>query len=170
MQVKLKDLTNIRFHRLFVIERAPNIGVRTYWKCKCDCGIIKNVSSQSIIRGSSKSCGCLNKEINSKKMKGNTNNFIHGLTNHPLRAIWKSMKDRCYNSKNKFYKNYGDRGIIVCDEWKESMPVFVKWALENGWVKGLSIDRINTNKNYIPENCQWITVSENSRKKKAKSL
>ena len=74
------------------------------------------------------------------------------------------MIHRCYNENNPFYKNYGGRGITVCDEWKKSLQSFYDWAINNGWIKGLSIDRKDNNNNYCPENCHWITVSENSRK------
>jgi hypothetical protein len=103
-------------------------------------------------------------EVNALRLKGNKLKFKHGFANHPLRSIRKSMIHRCYNENNPFYKNYGERGIKVCDEWKDSLESFMDWAISNGWVKGLSIDRIDNDGDYEPNNCHWITVSENSRK------
>jgi len=83
---------------------------------------------------------------------------------HPLYPIWLSMKARCFNPKRKDYKYYGGRGITVCDEWLVRSN-FEKWVLENGWQKGLSIDRIDDGGNYCPENCQIITKSDNNKKR-----
>jgi len=84
---------------------------------------------------------------------------------YPLRRVWVSMRQRCYNLNDKGYKYYGGRGISVCDAWAD-YKTFEKWALENGWQKGLTIDRINNNGNYEPNNCQFITQSENNKKRR----
>lgn len=161
-----KDLTNQRFGRLLVIhlteERTKSR--QRYWLCRCDCGTEKKVTTQQLTLKGTKSCGCLCREINSKRSIGNDYGKKHGLSYHPLRFIRKSMIHRCYNKNNKFYKNYGGRGIKVCEEWLDSLPSFYEWAINNGWKKGLSIDRIDNDRDYSPENCRWITISENSRK------
>ncbi len=159
------DMTGWVFDRLTVIERVFKKPRCTHWRCKCICGK-ENIVDARHLRGKKiSSCGCLVLEINAKRMKENNIGIkTHGLTKHPLRSIWKAMLHRCYNENNRFYKNYGGRGISVCSEWKESVQVFYDWAISNGWIKGLSIDRIDNNKNYEPSNCHWITVSENSRK------
>lgn len=90
---------------------------------------------------------------------------LHGYSKHPLYKIWQSMKDRCYNENDKGYKNYGDRGITVCVEWKNNPRVFIEWALPL-WKKGLLIDRIDNDGNYCPENCQFITHAESNRNKR----
>lgn len=160
-----KDMKDLRFDRLFVIERGDTTrDNQVRWVCKCDCGTIKQIRGPELRKGKTRSCGCLNKEINSKRSIGNKFGSIHNLSYHPLRYIRKSMIHRCYNENNPYFKNYGGRGITVCEEWKNSLPIFYEWAINNGWVKGLSIDRQDNNKCYNPENCQWITVSENSRK------
>ena len=92
----------------------------------------------------------------------------HGGSGTKLHGVWKSMKDRCYNLKSKVYKYYGGRGITVCPEWADKYNGFVNfrdWSLSNGYQEGLTIDRINNNVNYNPNNCQWITQKENNRKK-----
>ncbi len=80
----------------------------------------------------------------------------HGLSKHPLRPVWSDIKQRCYNKKNKNYKYYGERGIIICDEWKNNLEKFIDWAIKNGWESGLTIERIDVDKNYEPSNCTWI--------------
>ena len=161
---RLINLSGKTFGRIFVINRSYTQTRATMWNCKCECGTLKVIDGKHLKSGKILSCGCLCLEINSKRMKGNTQSLKHGLTNHPLRSIRKAMTHRCYNSNNKFYKNYGERGIKVCDEWKESLQKFVEWSLSNGWEKGLSIDRKDNNGDYTPDNCHWITRSKNSSK------
>lgn len=163
---KFQDLSGKKFNRWTIVYRVPSINKRTLYLCKCDCGVERIVQGKHVKEGSSKSCGCLCLEINAKRLQGNKLRYKHGLEKHPLRAIWKSMLDRCKNDKNRFYKNYGGRGISVCALWEESLLSFYDWALANGWEKGLSIDRIDNDGNYDPRNCRWITVSENSRRTK----
>lgn len=98
--------------------------------------------------------------------KGHMGAYKHGLTEHPLRNVWSGMKQRCYNTKNPSYRAYGARGITVCDEWKNDFVAFVNWCESHGYKKGLSLDRIDNTKGYSPDNCRFITVSENSKKKK----
>lgn len=159
------DLTGKTFGRWKVLSRAPNSKNRdTRWFCKCECGTEKIVRASHMTKGRTVSCGCFCLEVNSERLQGNKFGLIHGFSNHPLRAIRKSMIHRCYNKNNPFYKTYGARGIIVCDKWKNSLEDFIEWAISNGWKKGLSIDRIDNDKNYDPSNCHWITISENSSK------
>lgn len=84
-------------------------------------------------------------------------------TPHRLKTIYKLMKKRCYNLKDKFYKFYGEKGIQICDEWLTNPQSFITWALENGYEENLSIDRKDSSKNYSPENCQWVLLEDNSR-------
>lgn len=90
----------------------------------------------------------------------------HGLTDHPLYNTWKNIKTRCYNSKCSDYKDYGLRGITVCDEWKNNFVEFFYWALKNGWEKGLTIERLNNDKGYSPDNCKWISMKEQSKNRR----
>ena len=150
---KIINLTGKRFGKLYVIKRGEARGVsgNVHWLCECDCGRTKNVSSRSLRKGSTKSCGCLHK-----------NNFepTHGKSNTRLYKIWMGMKMRCYNPKNVSYKNYGARGIKVCNEWLNDFENFYNWAIDNGYQDALSIDRIDVNENYTPSNCRWATRLE----------
>ena len=161
------DHTEKRFGRWTVIKRAITESKSTYWVCKCDCGTIRNVSVQHMVSGKTRSCGCFAREKSSRDMKGNKFGLIHGLHAHPLRSVWKAMKHRCYNKNNECFNSYGNRGISVCEEWKASFLDFYDWALESGWKKGLSIDRIDNDGNYEPPNCRWITISANSKRRKS---
>lgn len=108
---------------------------------------------------------------NYKDFKGENNpNFRHGLPKgHPILNTWNNMKQRCLNPKHKKYHRYGGRGIKVFEEWMSSVN-FIDWAINNGWKEGLTIDRIDNDGDYIPENCVWISQSENSRKKRTTKL
>lgn len=163
--MKFTDLTGLRFGNLTVIKRVnnyitPNGSKHSRWLCLCDCGKYKEIVGSKLKTGNTKSCGCLKTE---RLKKFNTK---HKSSNLKIYRVWRAMKERCYNPKNKRYKNYGERGIKVCDEWldkENGSSNFISWALENGYKKGLSIDRINVNGNYEPLNCRWITMKEQGR-------
>lgn len=158
------NLVGTCFNHLTVIELDVNRTEekqRSYWLCKCDCGNIKSVRSDSLIDGSIKSCGCLKK----KQDKINLGTFKHGLCKTRRFNIWYGMKERCYNVNSEKYKVYGDRGITVCDEWRDSFIIFYNWATNNGYSDELTIDRIDVNGNYEPSNCRWATSTEQSRNK-----
>ena len=166
MAMKLKDLTGSKFGRLTVIERqGSNKHGRPLWLCECECKkrIIK--SSQALISSHTQSCGCLRMEVLNKS------HTKHGLKGTRLYEIWKSMKKRCCNPKQTNYKNYGGRGITVCDEWKKDFQAFYDWAMAHGYDANASrgectIDRIDANGNYCPGNCRWITIAEQQRNKR----
>lgn len=124
--------------------------------CKCECGKIKSIAGAELRRGRSKSCGCLQLESVSK----------HNMSYSRLYGIWGGMKDRCYNKNEKHYKEYGFRGISVCKEWKEDFNSFYEWAMSNGYSEKLTIDRIDVNGDYEPNNCRWITKEEQNRNKR----
>lgn len=145
------DIVGKKYNLLTVLNEYRKESNGTYWKCLCDCGEYTWVYRGKITTGSTKSCGCLNKSLN-------------GLSKHPLYKVWWSMKERCYSQNHKAYHNYGGRGIIICDEWLSNFLNFYEWSHLNGYKEGLSIDRINNDDNYSPENCRWITVSENTAK------
>lgn len=150
---KRKDLVGQKFGRLFVLKRVGFYNKRTYYKCQCDCGNITNVIGSNLTRGISTSCGCYNKEVNSKRSK------THGMTKSRLYGIWEGMKQRCYNKNVAAYKYYGAKGIKVCDEWNNFEP-FMNWSVSNGYQDNLTIDRKDNDKDYCPENCRWSTISE----------
>ena len=166
--MKKLDLLNQRFGRLVVIEPSKSKNNETMWKCKCDCGNITIVSTSNLRANRIKSCGCF--KLDKLIERSSTHNQRH---TH-LYEIWKSMKQRCYNPNLKPYKNWGARGIKVCDEWRYNFQAFYDWAYANGYsVKTrnnqktkLTLDRIDVNGNYEPSNCRWVdrkTQARNTR-------
>lgn len=158
----MNNLENKKFERLTVIRLSgkTNKCGHLIWLCLCDCGNYTEVSSSKLKRGHTRSCGCLQKEIAKKTF------FKHGGKGTRLFKLWIGIKQRCYNSKMTGYEYYGGRGIKVCDEWKDNFSAFRFWAILNGYQYGLTIDRINNDGNYEPENCQWLTRSENTKKQR----
>jgi hypothetical protein len=154
---KFKDLTGLKFGRLMVIKRAENCGHHTRWLCKCDCGNETISHTTSLTSGRTKSCGCKNKEDLLSAVT------THGGRKTELYKHWCLMKTRCYYPKYDHYDRYGARGIIVCPEWENDFATFREWAVNNGYVDGLQIDRINTNGNYEPANCRWINRTQQVR-------
>lgn len=161
---KVKDLTGKKFGKLEVIKRMGTDKFKhSTWLCKCDCGKIKIISANNLQKGTTKSCGCLAKELLSKKMTK------HNMYGTRIYRIWLRMKNRCNNSNDEHYKNYGNRGIKVCNEWnnnKNGFTNFYNWATNNGYKDDLTIDRINVNGNYEPSNCRWITMFEQQSNKR----
>lgn len=159
---RIKNLTGKEFGRLKVIGYAGlNKEFKSTWWCQCNCEdkTIKLIVGSELTTGKTKSCGCLRKDNNSSKIDGlrNVNNRIY--------RIYRGMKDRCYNENGKDYHHYGGRGIIICDEWLNDFSEFYKWAAHTGYKDNLTIDRINVDKNYCPENCRWTTTAIQNKNK-----
>ena len=159
-----QDLTGQKFGRLSVVA---DTGKRRHsyvvWLCRCDCGNVTEVISDSLKRGNTKSCGCLHDELAAERIKGVKTVPKHGLSHHRLFGIWSGMKTRCYNPNNKDFKDYGGRGITICAEWLADFQRFYDWAMKNGYQDSLTIDRKDVNGNYEPSNCKWATRAEQSR-------
>lgn len=149
-ELHFKDLTGKRFGRLVVINRAQNRGDLVCWNCKCDCGRECVISSRQLLCNHTKSCGCLKIDKLRERMTKWTPDEI------PIVRRYRGMMQRCYNPNSTRYPGWGGRGITVCDEWKNDPRKFVDWAKSNGFREDLSIDRINVDGNYCPDNCRWV--------------
>jgi hypothetical protein len=167
-----KDLRGMRFTRLVVIEEAGTAkSGNLKWRCLCDCGKEIITVGSWLLNGDTKSCGCYSRQL--MKAKSTT----HGLSKHPLHSIWTNILSRCYNENVTAYKDYGGRGVVMCDEWKNDFKVFYDWAIENGWSEGLEIDKdIKATELgvepllYSPARCQFVTGKINSRSRRNNTL
>lgn len=167
---RVDSLVGKKFGRLTVVSREENIRSNTgrshvMYMCKCDCGNSVVIKAENLRSGNTKSCGCLEKEINKEK------STKHGMTHNRLYNVWQGMKLRCYDKNHKAYKNYGGRGITVCDEWLHDFQAFYDWSMSNGYDENAphgqcTIDRKDNNKGYSPENCQWVTMKEQQMNKR----
>lgn len=146
----LIDLTGKKFGRLFVVNRADSMNGHVRWLCKCDCGKECIVHGSSLKSGNTTSCGCYRIENAKKLYSGVRQNDKH------LYAVWNGIKQRCRNTNNRSYYNYGGRGIKICDEWADNYEVFYNWAIRSGYKTGLEIDRIDYNGDYCESNCRFV--------------
>ena len=156
------DLTGKKFGRWIVKGFSHKNGKMFYWSCLCDCGKERAVFGGDLKRGGSRSCGCLQKEEVSDRFTS------HGMARHPAYRSWQHMKNRCGNPTDDGYKDYGGRGIKICNEWLEFDGF---WSdMGSTWEKGLSIDRIDVDGNYEPSNCRWATSKQQGNNRRTNQL
>lgn len=173
---KFTDFSGQKFGRLTVLYRVENDkNGNSRFVCKCDCGKEKTVLSQCLRSGRTKSCGCFSREISAINCeKLGRASKTHGLRSTRLYHVWNDMKTRCYNKNALNYNDYGGRGITICDEWRNDFKAFYDWAMANGYDENAprgtcTIDRVDNNKGYSPDNCRWVSVRvQNNNKRNGK--
>lgn len=159
----MESLVGRKFGRLTVLKYDhKNAHREPFWLCECECGNTKVVIGANLKNGTTKSCGCYQRE--------RSRNFhqTHGMRYTKIHGVWSGMIERCENPNHKDYSNYGGRGITVCEKWRKDFVAFQRWAVSNGYSDGtnLTLDRISCDGNYCPENCRFITPHEQARNKR----
>lgn len=159
-----KDITGKKFGRLTVLKNVGRSADRkALWEARCKCGNTITTLGKSLRLGHTQSCGCL--QVDRARQANTRHGFASKGKHHKLYHVWGAMKRRVLNKNNWAYKYYGGRGITICDEWTD-FENFKEWAFKNGYAQGLTIDRVDNNKGYFPENCVWVEKAQQSRNRR----
>ena len=165
MKTTKDDLAGIKFGRFTAQTSIP--GSRPHWRCLCECGTIKDVYASELIRGKVRSCGCMAKDQLRKISNGNKRKYSRSNFKRE-RSSWENMIDRCHNEKSVGFKNYGAKGVYVCERWRDSFENFLKDMGPRPSEK--TLDRIDPHQGYFPENCRWSTRKEQANNRKNNRL
>ena len=153
MHHRAKDITGLRVGYLTAIRYMGSNGKKSLWEVRCDCGVLKLMDPSDLkkqkARGIVASCGCMRRASIAKRRT------THGMSKHPAFAVWRSMLARCERPSHQAWKNYGGRGISVCERWHQFEDF---WAdMGPSYRAGLSLERVDNSQGYSPENCEWVT-------------
>lgn len=157
---KFEDVTGQKFGRLTALRRTGTKSNNAIWECVCECGVVKEYRLNQLKAGKTRSCGCLQIELTIERSTTHGHSKREDTTD--TYGIWCKIKNRCFSPNNSAYKNYGGRGITMCDRWKDSFENFLEDMGERP-SKNHSIDRVDNEKGYEPGNCKWVTRAEQSR-------